>query len=62
MMPVVVLTTSDEQRDVIDSYQLGASSYIHKPVDSKDFFELIQLVELYWTVGNVAPPVVKPAS
>ena len=52
MMPVVVLTTSDEQRDVIDSYQLGASNYIRKPVDSKDIFVLIQLVELYWTVRN----------
>ncbi len=56
MMPVVVLTTSDEQCDVIDSYKLGANSYIRKPVDSKDFFEAIQSLELYWTVRNVAPP------
>jgi len=56
-VPVVVLTTSDEQRDVVDSYQLGANSYIRKPVDTNDFFEAIQSLELYWTVRNVPPPV-----
>lgn len=55
-VPVVVLTTSDEQRDVIDSYHLGANSYIRKPVDSKAFFEAIQSLELYWTARNVPPP------
>jgi len=55
-VPVVVLTTSDEQRDVADSYQLGANSYIRKPVDTNDFFEAIQSLELYWTVRNVSPP------
>lgn len=55
-VPVVVLTTSDEQRDVIDSYQLGANSYIRKPVDTNDFFEAIQSLELYWTIRNVPPP------
>jgi CheY-like chemotaxis protein len=55
-VPVVVLTTSDEQRDVVDSYQLGANSYIRKPVDTNDFFEAIQSLELYWTVRNVPPP------
>ncbi len=54
--PVVVLTTSDEQRDIIDSYQLGANSYIRKPVDTRAFFSAIQELELYWTVLNVAPP------
>jgi len=54
--PVVVLTTSDEQRDIIDSYQLGANSYIRKPVDTQAFFSAIQDLELYWTVLNVAPP------
>jgi len=55
-VPVVILTTSDEQRDVIDSYQLGANSYIRKPVESKEFFEAILSLELYWTVRNVPPP------
>ena len=55
-VPVVILTTSDEQRDVIDSYHLGANSYVRKPVDSKEFFEAIQSLELYWTVRNVPPP------
>ena len=55
-MPVVVLTTSDEQRDVIESYQLGANSYIRKPVDSQEFFDAIQSLELYWTVRNIPPP------
>jgi len=56
-VPVVVLTTSDEQRDVVDSYQLGANSYIRKPVDTNDFFDAIQSLELYWTVCNVPSPV-----
>ncbi len=55
-VPVVVLTTSDEQRDVVDSYHLGANSYIRKPVNSKEFFDAILSLELYWTVRNVAPP------
>jgi CheY-like chemotaxis protein len=49
-VPVVILTTSDEERDVIDSYHLGANSYIRKPVDSKEFFEAIQSLELYWNL------------
>lgn len=56
VVPVVVLTTSDEQRDVIDSYHLGANSYIRKPVESTEFFEAILSLELYWTVRNVPPP------
>ncbi len=54
-LPVVVLTTSDEQRDVLNSYQLGANSYIRKPVDTRDFFTAIQELETYWTVRNIAP-------
>ena len=55
LMPVVILTTSDEQRDVIDSYELGANSYIRKPVDTQEFFAAIQELEIYWTVRNIAP-------
>ncbi len=57
LMPIVILTTSDEQRDVINSYQLGANSYIRKPVDTKEFFSAIQELEVYWTVRNIAPEV-----
>lgn len=55
LMPIVILTTSDEQRDVINSYQLGANSYIRKPVDTREFFTAIQELEIYWTVCNIAP-------
>ena len=54
LMPVVILTTSDEQRDIVDSYQFGANSYIRKPVDTLEFFSAIQELEIYWTVHNVA--------
>jgi len=54
-LPVVVLSTSDEQRDIADSYRLGANSYIREPVDMQEFFDAIRSVETYWTVRNVAP-------
>ncbi len=54
-LPVVILTTSDEQRDISDSYSLGCNSYIRKPVDTHEFFAAIQELELYWTVRNVVP-------
>ena len=57
-VPVVVMTTSDEQRDIFDSYKLGANSYIRKPVDTYEFFEVIQSVEHYWTVSNLPPPAI----
>jgi len=55
-IPVVVLTTSDEVGDITDSYQRGANSYVHKPVDTKEFFSAIQSLEQYWTVRNIPPP------
>jgi two-component system response regulator len=55
LFPVIVLTSSVEDRDVIRSYDLGANSYIHKPVDMQQFVEAIRELGLYWLVLNVPP-------
>lgn len=54
-LPVVVLTTSSEDRDRIESYKLGANSYIRKPVDFDQFVSAVQNLGLYWLVLNEAP-------
>ena len=55
-IPVVILTSSREERDMIDGYQLGVNSYIQKPVDFAQFREIIKQLGLYWLVVNQAPP------
>ncbi|MHA2425696.1 MAG: response regulator [Candidatus Thorarchaeota archaeon] len=55
VLPVVVLTSSSEDRDICESYQLGANSYIQKPVDFDQFVQAIQTLGLYWLVLNVGP-------
>jgi CheY-like chemotaxis protein len=54
-VPVVILTTSAEDSDIQTAYQLGANSYIIKPVDFEKFMEVAEQVELYWNVLNKPP-------
>jgi len=55
-VPVVVLTTSNEERDIVASYQLGANSYVRKPVVFGEFVEAARVLGLYWLLVNEGPP------
>jgi CheY-like chemotaxis protein len=57
LLPVVILTTSNEQQDLINSYSLGCNSYIRKPVDYKEFLTAVQQMGMYWLLLNEPPPV-----
>jgi CheY-like chemotaxis protein len=56
LLPVVVLTTSNEERDMLSSYSLGCNSYIRKPVDFVQFSEAIRQLGMYWLLMNEPPP------
>jgi CheY-like chemotaxis protein len=60
-VPVVILTSSKEERDLVSGYNLGANSYIQKPVDFDQFRDTVKRVGLYWLVVN-QPPVTQPAA
>jgi CheY-like chemotaxis protein len=52
-IPVIVLTTSNEERDVVESFRLSVAGYIIKPVDYKKFVEAIRTIDLYWTLSEL---------
>ena len=59
MLPVVILTSSKEEQDLLQSYKLGANAYVRKPVDFNEFLEAARQLGLFWLVLNEPPPLRK---
>jgi two-component system response regulator len=55
-LPVVILTSSNEEKDILEGYRLGTNSYVRKPVDFVEFTEAVRQLGLYWLVLNMPPP------
>jgi len=60
-IPVVILTSSKEEQDLIQGYSLGANSYVRKPVDFAEFMEAARVLGIFWLMTNQAPPEQKTA-
>jgi len=56
LLPVVILTSSKEEQDLISGYSLGANSYVRKPVDFNEFLEAVKVLGIYWLMMNQNPP------
>jgi two-component system, response regulator len=56
LLPIVILTSSTEDRDLVKAYTLGANSYVRKPVDFQEFVEAVRQLGLYWLLLNQRPP------
>ena len=56
LLPVVILTSSKEEQDMISGYSLGANSYVRKPVDFSEFLEAVKVLGIYWLMLNETPP------
>jgi two-component system, response regulator len=57
LLPVVILTSSAEQEDILEGYRLGTNSYVRKPVDFAEFADAMRHLSLYWLILNTTPPV-----
>jgi two-component system response regulator len=60
IIPVVVLTSSEEQENILDSYHIGANAYVRKPVNFADFSETVRSIGLFWSLLNEPAPEIKP--
>ena len=56
MIPVIMVTSSREEKDLVESYKLGANSYVVKPIDIAQFIDAIKVLGQYWAVINQPPP------